>query len=237
MSERFALYFAPDIRSQLWNRACRWFDCPPDEDRRSSTGLREPIGLDTFLSATRSARRYGFHATLKPPMRLVETATKKNFLRAVEDFAATLPPVDLGLLELSNLHGFLALMPDEQTRDLSDLAAQCVKHFDPFRAELTDLEKHKHRAPGLNPRQEELLAQYGYPYVLDDFRLHFTLTDRLAPDLSEQFFAAANDWFADALSQPYHLDRLVVFHEAAPGERFTRLADFSLMGTPKELAS
>ncbi len=42
-------------------------------------------------------------------------------------------------------------------------------------------ELQRRRAANLTPRQEFLLMHWGYPYVLDEFRFHMTLTRRL-PD-------------------------------------------------------
>jgi len=45
----------------------------------------------------------------------------------------------------------------------------------------------------LTVRQQQLLDEYGYPYVLDEFRFHITLSDRMQDGLID-----------DAL-QRYHL--------------------------------
>jgi hypothetical protein len=68
-----------------------------------------------------------------------------------------------------------------------------------------------------------LLEQYGYPYVLDQFRFHLTLTapvdtasaDRLAPWLA--------DFFAPALRRPIHVSGVCLFVQREPGAGF-RLA-------------
>jgi hypothetical protein len=56
-----------------------------------------------------------------------------------------------------------------------------VQGFDDFRAPATDAELARRAPASLTPRQRELLKTWGYPYVLDEFRFHLTLTDRI-PD-------------------------------------------------------
>ena len=53
--------------------------------------------------------------------------------------------------------------------------------FDSFRAPLSASDRAKRIASGgLNARQIELLDRYGYPYVMEEFRFHMTVTDRLS---------------------------------------------------------
>jgi hypothetical protein len=80
----------------------------------------------------------------------------------------------------------------------------------------------------LTARQVDLLDRFGYPYVMEEFLFHMTLTDRLPPTLQPDLLRAAQAWFADALRDPLVLDRIALFHEPAPGAPFARLADFTL---------
>ena len=49
----------------------------------------------------------------------------------------------------------------------------------------------RRRALGLAPRQEDLLSRWGYPYVLDAFRFHLTLTGPLpSPEMRDRAFRA-----------------------------------------------
>src|SRR3546814_6742151 len=48
-----------------------------------------------------------------------------------------------------------------------------------FRAPPSETELARRRAAGLSARQEANLQAWGYPYVMEDFRLHFTLTGRI----------------------------------------------------------
>lgn len=229
MPQRFAIYYAPAVTDPLWDRATIWVG------RDSLTGAMidgAVGGLERtlLLNVTQSAGRYGFHATIKPPMALVDGASEADLVAALEDFAATSAPVHLGPLHIADLDGFLALVPEPGNEALQDFAAHVVESFEPFRAPLHPRDRAARAARGLTPRQEELLDGYGYPYVFDEFRFHMTLTDRLKPEERDEIIAAAQQWFAPVLDQPVSLDRLVLFHEKESGMPFRRLADYALKG-------
>src|SRR3546814_3179533 len=73
-------------------------------------------------------------------------------------------------LRLVILDGFLALVPSGPSDALEALAAGCVQRFERFRAPPSALELARRRSNGLTPRQERNLKDWGYPYVLEDFR-------------------------------------------------------------------
>lgn len=230
MPERFGIYFAPAVSSPLWTLATQWLGRDPATGATSESAA----GGLTFaerLPLVGSARRYGFHATLKAPMALDARLEGKDLDRALKAWADVHRPVDIGPLVLKPLDGFLALVPADQSRALTDFASAVVTDFDGFRAPLTADDRAKRiTSGGLTPRQIELLDRLGYPYVLDEFRFHMTLTDRLAPADAARIERAAAQWFGPALEQDVLLDRLVLFSEAEPGAPFRRLRDYPLKG-------
>ncbi len=230
MAERYALYFAPPSGSELWRLAAIGLG------RDAATGATLDADLGDIdpehrHALTKSARRYGFHATIKAPMALDARLEGKDLDRALKAWTAVNAPVSIGRLVLKSLDGFIALVPAKQTAALTEFAGRVVVDFDGFRAPPTEDDKQKRLAGGrLTPRQVELLDRYGYPYVLDEFRLHMTLTDRLQPDDHGALMAAAASFFAPVLGEEVLLDRIVLFHEAEPGAPFTRLRDYPLTG-------
>ena len=86
MSERFALYYAPSTKSLLWERAQIWLGAESDgtDGPVLSAGERLPL--------VRSARRYGFHATIKAPMALRAGQSRDSLMDAVDRFAAVTAP-------------------------------------------------------------------------------------------------------------------------------------------------
>jgi len=227
MTERFAIYYAPAAASPLWERAVAWLGSDPATGAVHH-GAVAGIERSRLAGITRSAGRYGFHATIKPPMALAPGQSLDGLREALARFAATRRPVHLGPLRLASLGGFLALVPGPDNAALQDFAADVVESFEPFRAPLSPRDRAARLAHGLTARQQELLDAYGYPYVFDEFRFHMTLTDRLEPDLREEVAAAAAAWFGPLLEEAVVLDRLVLYHEAESGRPFRRLEDYGL---------
>jgi hypothetical protein len=71
---------------------------------------------------------------------------------------------------------FFALIPSDDVALISALAADLVITCDPLRQPLTDADLQRRRKARLSPEQDALLQRWGYPYVLDEFRFHMTLT-------------------------------------------------------------
>lgn len=173
---------------------------------------------------TVDARRYGFHATLKAPFRLAEGRTLDELEAAVAAFAAQRPIVHVPQLALTRLGRFFALMPGAPAESLYALAAEIVKTFDGFRAAPSAADLARRNPEGMTPRQRELFEAWGYPYVLDEFRFHLTLTDRIPPERQPEVEAVLTEWFEPWFSAvPDHtlpIDALALFTETEPGAPF-----------------
>lgn len=171
--------------------------------------------LSTRISQlTASPRHYGLHATLKAPFRLSEDAGEEALKDALRAFAAQRRVFAMPPLEVAVLGGFLALRPAQPSAALQALAAECVTQFDRFRRPADAQETGRRLAAGLDARQQALLAQWGYPYVLDQFRFHLTLTDRLDAPERERLQTWLEDYFAPALEQALRCDHLCLFVES-----------------------
>ncbi len=184
MSEpRYAIYALPEPGSALeaFGRAVLGYD------NRTGEAVPHPADLPGLAEVTAGARIYGFHATLKAPMRLADGADEAALLARAERLAAAHPPVEVGALEVAALGRFLALVPVAPPPALGMLAAECVAAFEPLRASLNEAERAKRRPERLSPRARALLDTWGYPHVFEEFRFHMTLTDALAE-------AAQGEW-------------------------------------------
>lgn len=181
---RFALYFVPPEADRWAQVAAAWLGWDIVAGRAVAqpdwSGLPRPAE-----EITRTPRRYGLHATLKPPFRLADGAERAALEEACARLAGSRPPVTLGGLTLGRMGRFAALQPAGEAEALNALAAACVTELDAFRAPPGEEELARRRAARLTERQERNLVHHGYPYVLDDFRFHLTLTGRLPdPDLA-----------------------------------------------------
>jgi len=123
-------------------------------------------------------RRYGFHATLKAPMRLESASDYRKFRNAVKDISGQQKSLNIGVLSLQTIGNFLALVTEDQYHDaVSDLAWTCTTQLDHFRAPLNQAERNKRT--NLSTTQTANLEKWGYPYVGENFRFHMTLTSAL----------------------------------------------------------
>lgn len=223
MIKRYALYFAP-AEAGLWQAGSAWLGW----DAATGRPLGQP-DLAGLPDATAAARKYGFHATLKAPFRLAEGIAPAALQTALAKTAAALAPVPLPGLAVTRLGRFLALCPQPQPAALTRLAAEVVTRFEPFRAPLSAAEIARRRPEQLSARQRDLLTSYGYPFVFEEFRFHFSLTGDVDADTLERLAPLARDFFAPHLAQPLRLDRLCLFGEDETG-RFHLLAAQALSG-------
>ncbi|MBP7001368.1 DUF1045 domain-containing protein [Amaricoccus sp.] len=224
---RFAVYYAPRAESAIARFGAAWLGW--DAERGEATaGLAVP-GLPAPREALVAApARYGFHATLKAPFRLGERATAAGLDAALAalagGIAAFAVPVRLG-----GLGGAAAIVPLRRSPALDRAASLCVRRLDGFRAALT-AEEIARRAPGrLTPRQRRRLAAWGYPFVLEDFRFHLTLTGALPEAEREATTRALAAVVGPLLEAPLPVEDLCLFGEGADG-RFRLLSRHPLLG-------
>ncbi|MGY6703985.1 DUF1045 domain-containing protein [Roseinatronobacter sp.] len=221
--QRFAIYYTPPADSVFARAGAAWLGW----DAYQGCAVAHPdLGLD-LAALTATPRKYGLHGTLTPPMRLA--CPLPDFLDAVETLAGGMGPVALGKLRLRPMDGFLAVVPDAQPRALADAAARIVRDLDPYRAPLSDHDLARRRKAGLSARQDALLLRWGYPYVMDEFRFHITLSGKCTPAQMADTLRAAHAWFDPALAEDHHLDALCVFGEGADG-RFHLVTRFAMRG-------
>jgi len=231
MTERYAIYYAPPRDSRLWKLGAQWLG------RDAATGARlEPPAFSTidaaaFVAATEQPRRYGFHATLKAPMRLALGVVSERLQAVARSLAAGISPVPIGPMEVRELGDFIALTPVTQRAELTRLAADCVTYFEPLRAPPEPEERSRRERVGLSETQRRYLDTYGYPYVMDEYRFHMTLTGAIAnEDTRRNYLEAARTFFEPALDTGCMLDGISLYHEPAAGRPFVRLADYELFG-------
>ena len=221
---RVAVYYAPTPKDPLWPAANTWLGRDPE----TAAPVPQPP-IPGIAEATAEPRLYGFHATLKPPMRLL--TSYGAFLADAKRLAATLTPFDLPRLEVADLRGFLALRETAPCPPLHALADTCVATLDEHRAPPDDAELARRRKHGLPPAQDAMLVRWGYPHVFETWFFHMTLTRRLSPEAQAVFRPAAETWFAPALALPRRVDALTVFTQAAPGAPFLVAERLAFGGT------
>jgi len=211
---RFAIYYLPPDGA-LAAFGTAWLGW--DVAAARTTVSPDVPGLD---DVTMTPRKYGFHGTLKPPFRLAEGNDADGLHAAVSEMAAGCAPAQCDGLELTRLGRFLALTPLGDTSEIARVAATCVSALDRFRAPPSEAELNRRRKAGLSERQEALLQRWGYPYVMDAFRFHMTLTGHVEEHERDRVEMALRRHFGALPEAGLTIDRLTLFVEREPGAPF-----------------
>lgn len=227
---RYAIYYAPDPESPLWNFGSRWLGRNAATDDDVKRIKIKDVKSSRIEEITQRPGQYGFHATLKPPFHLAKDYDRAMLDEALEAFTMTQEPFEVPALELAELDGFIALRPHQTCPALDDLAALCVKKFDPFRAPPSKKELEKRTIADLTKTQRKLLEKWGYPYVMDEYRFHLTLTDRLDdPERQEVLKGLENALESVLSSNPWTLDALTLMRQKKVDEPFRVVKRYPLM--------
>ena len=211
MSARFAVYYAPALDDPLFHAGAAWLGRDPE----ANAILAQP-DLPGISEITADPARYGFHATLKPPMRLLAGTEWFDFEDAARRMVRDLPPFTLPPLEIADIHGFLALRETEPCPELQALSDLCVETLDRFRAPPSDAELARRRRGGLDACQENMLVRWGYPHVFETWFFHMTLTRRLGPEELATYRPAAQAHFAGLLDRPRTVSDICLFGQPPP---------------------
>jgi hypothetical protein len=219
---RHAVYWVPTGDLAAFGAAWLGWDIEAGRAPPGPAEPAEPAGLGGLagLARPRAAlvaqpRRYGLHATLKPPFRLAEGRTAAGLAAALESLARRLAPAEAPGLGLGLIGRWAALLP-EGDGALAELAAEVVAALDGFRAPPGEDELARRRAPGLDAAEEANLRRWGYPHVMDRFRFHLTLAGPLDPAEDEAVLAALAARLPP-LPRPFRLDALAHVGEGEDG--------------------
>lgn len=219
---RFAIYFVPS-EGQLADFGAAWLGWDVVLGREAVqpdiTGLRD---------ITMTPMKYGFHGTLKPPFRLADGCTLDQLQSAVASLAETLQPATCASLSLTTLGRFLALTLQGDVSGLRRVATACVRDLDAFRAPASEAELARRRKAGLTAPQDALLTRWGYPYVMDEFRFHLTLSGGVPKEDLGHWSDIVRDHLPD-LPAPFVVDQIALCGERSDG-RFELIHRYALTG-------
>jgi hypothetical protein len=195
---RCAVYFVPEVHGDWWHAGSQWLG------RCAASGVTYPppvidgVDATVFQACTADPRRYGWHATLKAPFRLAAGQSLLTVQSALRDLAHRLPAFDMPPLQVTRMGSFLALVPQGDLSQIQATAAACVTELHPLAEALSVADLARRRKTRLTPEQDRLLLAWGYPWVLDEFRFHMSLTgplNDLSPDAQNAVQAAASAHF------------------------------------------
>ncbi|MBR1120036.1 DUF1045 domain-containing protein [Bradyrhizobium lablabi] len=225
---RYAIYYAPAPRSDLATFGAELLGY----DAYEGTDLPFPGTVETsdWRELTEDPRKYGFHATLKAPMSLAAGKTEAELAAACKAFADAPRPLPRFTPVVDSISGFIAIVPAEPSAELEHLAADCVTAFDSFRAPLTPEDRERRNPSRLTPRQIEYLDRWGYPYVMEEFRFHMTLTGRLEAARREDIVAMLRRCFSALKLEALQVDRIALFRQDDAKARFRIIGHWPLRG-------
>jgi len=228
---RYAIYYASPQHSDLDRFGAQHlgYDAWSGEDLPFPEQVVQMV--PDWRELTEDPRKYGFHATLKAPMALADGKTETELLAACAAFAEMPRPVPVVTPVVQSISGFIAVIPGEPSPDLQQFAADCVSAFDCFRAPLTQEDRARRNPAKLTPRQRDYLDRWGYPYVMEEFRFHMTLTGRLDTTRREPILAMLQARFAGLGIKRIAVDRLVLLRQNDNASRFRIIGQWPLRTT------
>ena len=226
---RYAVYFAPEPQNAWWQAGSQWLGRCAAGSAVLAMPAINGISEDDWQSARAAPRRYGWHATLKAPFKLAPETSVNLLTTTLSTLAKNIQAFDMPPMQVVQIDDFLALIPQHECEKANTVAARCVVELQSLAATLSESELKRRRQAGLSAEQDAMLLRWGYPFVLEHYRLHFSLTGSLKNFSQYQItslLAAAQDWFA--LLPPCRLDSLALFVEPSPGADFMLQEHFYL---------
>jgi hypothetical protein len=220
---RYAIYHLPT--GPLGDFGAGWLGW----DARTGLPAPRPAGLpDEAEALTEVPRRYGFHATLKAPFRLAEGRGPDDLALGLQLLCDHLAPFSLALEPRSDW-GFVSLRPRHQPPELLALESSLVTRLDEFRAPLTAQEYDRRRPDALPAQARKHLDHWGYPFVLELFHYHLTLSGPLPPAGAEALCEALRPALAPLIAVPQPVTSVALMGEDAAGF-FHLIEDVPLRG-------
>ncbi|HEY0200796.1 MAG TPA: DUF1045 domain-containing protein [Burkholderiaceae bacterium] len=221
---RYAVYFTHAAQSPWWQAGSAWLGRSALPGAAVSERPQAPLAAELWERLVADPRRYGWHATLRAPFRLAPGQSIATLRQAVAALCHRLRAFDMPTLAVRNLGGFLALTPQVPSADIHAVARASVEALHALAAPLTPQELARRRQARLTPAQDALLARWGYPFVMEEFRFHFSLTGPLAGvdadmiDVVQHYARRCFDTLPAA-----RFDALAIFAEPVQGGDFVLL--------------
>ena len=225
---RYAIYFAAGADSALSRFGAELLGYD------AYTGEEPPFADDALRVApdwrdiTADPRRYGFHGTLKATMALAAGRTEAELLAACAAFAGKARPIPVIRPVVGAISGFIAVIPAQPVDALQKLAADCARDFDCFRPPLTAEDRARRKPDRLSERQRDYLDRWGYPYVMEEFRFHMTVTGRLDADRRGPILEMLRARFAGLGLDTLEIDRITLFKQDDAKTRFRVIGEWTL---------
>lgn len=226
--KRVAIFYAPGSQTPLANFGAQWLGWDVEHAKGvphpQIDGLPEPI--ETLVA---TPQKYGFHGTLKAPFRLHENQTLDGLRAAMKAFSEQHRKFFIGQMKVAKLGSFVAIIQENSSNEFANFASNIVTHFEDYRAPLRDEDIAKRRKAKLTPRQDELMLQWGYPFIFEEFKFHLTLTGKLSEQNAKSVCDRLTDHLKPILDTPVEAVDLCLYGEREDG-RFEIIERFPFLG-------
>ncbi len=215
--QRYAIYWTPVPGAPLAEFGALWF------------GGFDTFGLrpDLAARAIEAPSAYGLHATIKAPFRLKDDYSTRDLEEALDGFCDGRRAPPAAPLKFGRYQRYLTLMLQGNEADIDWLATECVTHFDRFRAPIGEEDRRRREIAEMSPRQAAFLEQFGYPYVLADFRFHISLAGPLDDRDCDEVEKALEPRLAPLMAEPFRIRELTLLGEPVDGDVFTPISRHS----------
>jgi putative phosphonate metabolism protein len=228
---RYAIYYTPPRLSRLaqFGAHILGYDCYLGADVAHSA--LDDIDPAALALITEQPRRYGFHATIVAPFALNEQS-EADLAEELLVFSRARAPVSVGALVISTISRFVALVPAVEPRGISELADDCLRAFDRYRAPLSQSDRDRRSLGGaLTSHQLSLMDRWGYPYVLDEFRFHMTLAGPLPEHRMDAVKASLSHAYEELAHTNHEIDALSLMRQDDRDQPFKVIDRCRLCGT------
>ncbi|NKB45297.1 MAG: DUF1045 domain-containing protein [Alphaproteobacteria bacterium] len=216
---RYAIYYVPPKDSDLAVFGREWLGLDIESGQPHPMQPVQGLSEERLRLHVADTQPYGFHATLKPPFSLAANVTLNGLISATELFAKGVAPFEIPPLELVCIGKFLALSPVASSVQLENMASDCVRAVEGFRAHRTEKELALYRQAKLTVHQEQMLDNWGYPYILEEFRFHMTLTGRIEDESERDLaMAAASEQCKEFVGKPLLINDIVICRKPSPDQ-------------------
>ena len=225
--KRVAIFYAPGSQTPLADFGAQWLGW--DVEKSNTVPHPEISGLPAPISdLVATPQKYGFHGTLKAPFRLHEDQTLDGLRHAMKAFSDKRQRFVIGEMKVAKLGRFVAIIQANPSDEFANFASDIVRSFEAYRAPLSDEEIAKRRKAELTPRQDELMLQWGYPFIFEEFKFHLTLTGKLSEQNAQSVCDRLGEHLKTILKDPLEAVDLCLYGERDDG-RFEIIERFPFL--------
>ena len=178
---RYAICFTPSPSDPLTFAAASWLgrDIYSGREQEPPDGIKLSLQEHAFYTAI--PRRFGFHAKLMAPFRMVSETNEGALLRELMCFASAIAPFSLPKLEVGKLGSHFGLYISEPCEAVQNLAADIVHTFSRYADRSEQIKSSTTLLDGLSAAQLTNLMRWGDPFAMDEYRFQMALTGPISP--------------------------------------------------------